>query len=80
MRKKNYNFQRDYERKVNTALRNLEICYLYQIFQNTSEVSRITGISRTTILKVINSDLFVNTNEGNYFCMKLDVPFKSLES
>ena len=52
--KKNYNFERDLERRINKAKRDVEAIILYQeLDHNASEVARRMNIHRTTVQEII---------------------------
>lgn len=68
---KNYYFDRDFERQLKKATRDLEICMRYEAYGNASEVAKMMNISRTTVKKVISSGQLVKTKQGNFFVRAL---------
>ena len=69
---KNYNFERDLRTRIKKAQRDLEICMLYEALNNVTEVADRLNIGRTTVYRVIKSNLFVETQQGNFFALPLN--------
>lgn len=68
---KNYYFERDLERQIKKAQRDVEICALYNSLGSISKVADRLNMSRNTVRKIINSDVFVKTQQGNYAVIPL---------
>ena len=64
---KNHYFERDLERQITKAKRNLEICMLYVSLHDVTEVARRMNISTKTVRKVIDSDSLVPTTRGMHY-------------
>ena len=51
---KNYNYERDLKSKLKKVGRDAQVMFLYKEFNgNLSKISEFTGISRSTIYKII---------------------------
>ena len=56
---KNYHFERDFQRKIEKMKRDLEVCSLYAVTQNVSEVAKRLEMGRNTVAKIVAEHYFI---------------------